>query len=457
MYRFGIRMKRFLLVIGDVAIYQLALVLTLWIRYGTMRAEDWGLHALPFGIVSLLWVIGSYIAGLYDLTLSENTIRFFRLYLESMIANLTIAFVFFYLTPFFGIAPRTNLILYFSIVLLLGYGWRLGYNRFIANTLFRHRVLFIGKGADVSKMVHLLEKAAYGFELVAVIETAPGNRIEDSRIQWFSSITQLESVIQEQRIDTVILGHHPKDIEGLSEALYKTLFLPVTLLDRAVLEETLTGRVPLEYISQTWFLDHLREGEKTWYESMKRGIDLVLAIPVALITLTLLPFIALGIKLSSPGSILYFQERIGRMGKPFIIWKFRTMRQDAEAAGTPQWATENDPRITRIGSFLRATRLDELPQIWNVLRGDMSMIGPRPERPKFVDDLTRQMPFYALRHLTRPGVTGWAQVKFPYAGNVEDNLKKLQYDLYYIKHRSLFMDLAILLKTVAIVLKRQGT
>lgn len=457
MQNISLRFKHILLLMGDLAIFQLSLILMLKLRYNDIRIADWDMHVIPFGIISVLWVLGMYVAGLYDLNTTKNGIKFFRLFLEAMIANLAVAVAFFYLAPFFNIAPRTNLFLYFAIVLLIGYSWRLFFNRFIAPSLFRNRVLFVGHPTDAAKMRDLIEKSAYGFELVGVVETNEGTRLTDERIIWYTSVDLIETVLKERNIDTILLGHRPDDIPGLREALYKTLFHPVALLDRATLEENMTGRVPLDYISQTWFLEHLRENEKTWYESFKRLTDIVIGFPIGIFTAVLYPFIALAIKSSSPGPALYSQIRVGKMGKTFRIWKFRTMRQDAEVLGKPQWATQDDPRVTKIGKFLRATRLDELPQIWNVLRGEMSLIGPRPERPQFVEELTRQMPYYALRHLTRPGLTGWAQVKFPYAGSLEDNLKKLQYDLHYIKHRSFLTDVAILLKTIGIVIRRQGT
>jgi exopolysaccharide biosynthesis polyprenyl glycosylphosphotransferase len=302
-----------------------------------------------------------------------------------------------------------------------------------------------------------MERSGYGFELVAVAETSPGTRFDDGQVTWHVSPDSIERAILDQKIQTVLLGHRPDEVPGLRDALYRTLFMPVALVDRTALEEALTGRVPLEYVSQTWFLEHLRENEKTWYEALKRIMDVILAIPFALVTIVLYPFVALAIKLSSRGPVFYSQVRVGKMGKPFRIWKFRTMRQDAEADGKPLWAAEKDPRVTKVGRFLRKTRVDELPQIWNVLKGEMSLIGPRPERPEFVEELTRQMPYYTLRHLTRPGLTGWAQVKFPYAGTVSDNLQKLQYDLYYIKNRSPFIDAAIILRTIGVMLRRQGT
>ena len=459
MLRLGIRFKQLLLVTGDLIIFQVALLLTLLLRYGHVEQRYWDLHEIPFGVVSTLWIVGSYVEGLYDFNVLKNGIKFFRLYLEGMIANLAVALAFFYLIPIFGIEPRTNLFLYFAIVLLLGYGWRLGYNRLIAHTLFRNRVLFIGSGMDAAKIRTMLERSAFGFHLVAVFETTPNSRFEDPEVAWYSSLGDIEKIIRERDIHTILLGHKPDDIPGLRDALYKTLFLPVTLLDRTALEETITGRIPLEYVSQTWFLEHLRENEKAWYEMAKRIGDILMAIPFGIITLILYPIVALIIKVSSPGPALYSQIRLGKFGKQFRIWKFRTMHVNAEENG-PQFTADakTDPRLFAAGRVLRRLRLDEFPQIWNVLRGNLSFIGPRPERPEFVEQLTERMPYYSLRHLTRPGLTGWAQVRFltPTA-SLEDNLKKLQYDVYYIKHRSPLLDIAILLKTIAIVIRRQGT
>lgn len=458
MFTLGLRMKRVILLLGDAAVFQLALAATLALRYREWNKTTWESHVEPFAMITVLWLIGLYVAGLYDLGIMKNGIKFFRHYLEGMIANLAVAFAFFYLVPVFGIEPRANLFLYFAVSLLFGYGWRLFYNRFIANAFFRNRVLYVGSGADAHKIHRLLEQPVYGYRLAAVMETSDTDAQFDAEgMTWHRNIDDLHEIVVKENIDTILLGHQIHEIPRLRDALYKTIFTPAAVLDRATFEEGMTGRVPLEYVSQTWFLDNLRERQKTWYENVKRWSDLFISIPVAILTLLIYPMIALLIKISSPGSVLYSQIRTGRGGHPFRIWKFRTMRQDAEVDGTPRFATENDPRITPIGKFLRMTRLDELPQIWNVLRGDMSLIGPRPERPEFVEQLTAQMPYYALRHLVRPGLTGWAQVRFPYAGTIEDNLKKLQYDLYYIKNRSVVLDAAILLKTIGIVLRRQGT
>lgn len=442
---------------GDFIVFQISVPLMLLLRYGKIDPINYDQHAVPFLALSLIWLVGFYVAGLYDLKLTKNSLQFLRTFFEGAIANLLLSLGFFYLLPIFGIAPRRNLILFIAIVLLLDYLWRLAFNRIIAKTIFKTRLLFIGSPQDAATIAELIDEAAPGFELKSVLQTAPGTRFDDGSVIWHASPSAIRELINSQAIDTIVVGHKPEEVPGLQDALYDTIFSTVTLVDRAGFEEAYTGRIPLEHISQSWFLSHIHEGEKVAYEGLKRIFDLLLAIPIALITLVLCPFIALLVKISSPGPVLYSQIRVGKNQKHFRIYKFRTMKQNAELAGVPQFAQKDDPRVTKIGKFLRAARLDELPQIWNVLRGDMSLIGPRPERPEFVTELVSQMPYYSLRHLTRPGLTGWAQVQFPYASSFEENLKKLQYDLFYIKHRSFMHDLAILLKTIRIVLKRMGT
>ncbi len=454
----GQNIKRFLLIIGDLVVFQGSLLLTLLIRYGRITEIAWQQHRWPFAIISLVWIVGFYIAGLYDLTLVRNPLKFFRTYVEGMIANLAAAVAFFYLIPFFTIAPRTNLFLDFVLSLLIGYFWRILFNRFLSECFSRGNVLYIGPSKELAQLQELFKKSSLGLTLTAAISTE-GISDPTVSIRWVPDTTHFLRLIEEEKISTIVLGIKPDQFPEIKKALYEALFTSVTLLDRAEIEEATTGRIPLSYVSETWFLDHLRGSQKTWYEAVKRVTDVVLAIPFGILTLVLYPFVALAIKLSAPGPVFYTQTRVGKNGKSFNIIKFRSMKMDAESTG-PQFTADakTDPRLFAIGRWMRRLRIDELPQIWNVLKGDLSLIGPRPERPEFVAPLIERMPHYALRHLIRPGLTGWAQVKFltPTA-SLEDNLKKLQYDLFYVKHRSLVMDLAILLKTIGIVLRRQGT
>ncbi|OGL73299.1 hypothetical protein A3E39_01140 [Candidatus Uhrbacteria bacterium RIFCSPHIGHO2_12_FULL_60_25] len=459
MYKTALNLKRLLLIGGDVLALQASLLATLWLRYGKFETLVWQQHRVPFFYVTGLWVVGLFVAGLYDLSKARNGLAFFRLFLEGMIVNLLVAFAFFYLIPVFGIEPRTNLLLYFAISLLFVYVWRLLYNRYVSRGLFRNRLLFIGSSEDALVICEMLKNRPLGFQVCAVIHTTPRASYAADGLRWDDRLSALEDMLARERISSIVLGHSLEALPELRDALYRTLFTSTAIIDRKELEETLTGRVPVASVTKAWFLENLRESEKTWYEAVKRAIDVLLAIPFGLVTLAITPLVALAIKLSSRGPVFYSQVRVGKGGQLIRIWKFRTMHADAEKDGPTFTASaKTDARLFWTGRIMRQLRIDELPQVWNVLKGDLSFIGPRPERPEFVGSLVERMPYYALRHLTRPGLTGWAQIQLlTPTTSLEDNLKKLQYDLYYIKHRSLILDLAILLKTIGIVLRRQGT
>lgn len=226
-------------------------------------------------------------------------------------------------------------------------------------------------------------------------------------------------------------------------------------LDLTRLYEHLSQRVPVRHIDEHWFIACFSGSRGSFHAHAKRILDVSFACVGLLFALVLWPCIAIAIALGDSGPLLYSQERVGLDGRRFRLYKFRTMRCDAEQHGAV-WARPNDERVTRVGRFLRQTRLDELPQLFNVLKGDMSLVGPRPERPEFVQDLERVIPYYQRRHLVLPGVTGWAQVRFPYGGSIADAEEKLKYDLYYLKHRSIVFDLLILLRTVSVVLYKTG-
>jgi exopolysaccharide biosynthesis polyprenyl glycosylphosphotransferase len=450
--------KRLLLIFGDLIALQIALLLTIIIRFGGFDAERWQMNWPAFTTLSFIWVVGFYVAGLYELTLVREPLKLFRTYLEGMIANLAIALAFFYLLPIFGLAPRTILFLFFAMSLLLGYFWRLVANRFIQSTFSKQRLLFVGPAEELRKVDDLLREGSLGIEVVAAIATS-GESYRHNNVQWFPNIHSFSQAIKEAQINTVVLSVKPDEIPELCDELYRSLITRIDILDRAEIEEAATGRIPLSHVTQTWFLHHLKESQKAWFETLKRITDIFLAIPLAFVTIVIFPFVALMTKLASPGPVLYSQIRVGKGGKTFQIWKFRSMVVDSEKHGAQFTSdAETDPRLFAFGRFMRRTRIDEFPQVWNVLKGDLSFIGPRPERPEFVAPLVERMPHYALRHLTRPGLTGWAQVKFLKPNtSVEDNLKKLQYDLYYIKNRSLILDALILLKTIGVLLRRQGT
>ncbi|PYU20872.1 MAG: hypothetical protein DMG32_21605 [Acidobacteria bacterium] len=230
----------------------------------------------------------------------------------------------------------------------------------------------------------------------------------------------------------------------------------VLVQDGADVYEAITGKVPIESLRLGWLLFSPGFRASRFLLIYKRVAAVLISILGLLLSLPLLPFVALAIGLTSPGAVFYRQKRVGRAGTVFDCYKFRTMRADAEADQGPTWASDDDPRITPVGRFLRMSRLDEIPQLWNVLKGDMNIVGPRPERPEFVDWLTREIPYYYLRHTVRPGITGWAQVRYEYGSSVEASKEKLRYDLFYIKNLSPGLDFLIFFDTVKTILLGRG-
>jgi len=256
-------------------------------------------------------------------------------------------------------------------------------------------------------------------------------------------------------VDPIVLGFNFYKDEQQVQQIFQNLPLKLNYISFANFYENLTKKVPIEMIDEIWFLENFSRSEKRIEEVLKRGFDIFFSAIGILITVVLLPLIALAIKIDSPGPIFYTQKRVGKDGKIFNLYKFRTMKIDAEKEG-PRWAEENDERVTKVGYFLRRTHLDELPQAISIFRGDLSLVGPRPERPEFTSILQKEIPYYNIRTLVKPGITGWAQLNFSYGNSIEDAKEKLQYDFYYIKNRSFFLDLGIILKTAKIVLFAKG-
>jgi len=244
---------------------------------------------------------------------------------------------------------------------------------------------------------------------------------------------------------------------NLVRNLYQCIPLKVVVSELPSFYEKITGKIPVSAIEEVWFLENLMTDQKTFFTGLKRILDILISLILGLGALILTPFIAILVKFSSPGPIFYYQKRVGQDNQIFEIIKFRTMIHNAEKNGA-EWSKEKDNRITWSGKFLRKTRLDELPQLLNILKNEMSFVGPRPERPEFAfsSEILAQIPFYQVRHSIKPGLTGWAQIKYPYGSSIRDTLQKLQYDLYYIKNRSFVLEIAIILKTIKIILSGGG-
>jgi sugar transferase (PEP-CTERM system associated) len=278
--------------------------------------------------------------------------------------------------------------------------------------------------------------------------------LEDSPILGVAG--DLRSVVKNHKISRIIIAMEDRRNKLPTRELVSLRVQGMRVDDASSLLSSLTGRIPLKSVSPSWFIFSEGFYRSRLTEVLKRILDLVVSIVGLILASPLMALTALAIRLDSKGPIFYSQTRVGRMGKEFDVLKFRSMRQDAEQDGVAQWAAKDDPRTTRLGKFLRKFRLDELPQLINVIRGEMSFVGPRPERPEFVERLREAIPYYDQRHTVRPGITGWAQVEYVYGASTEDAFRKLEYDLFYLKNMSIAFDLAIILKTIRIVMTGFG-
>ncbi len=436
-------MKKLSIFLSDIVILYVSLVLTILVRYPSNFQEQYWLHLYPFSLIFIAWLLVFYIANMYEPKLLRNNIHFYSALCQVIIIAAIISIFFFYLIPLYGITPKTNLLIFLVIFTGLEFA-----NRSLSNNIlqksFKKSILIIGANSQSLELeLFIKENPQLGYEIKFVIDIFSDK---------FKIISQ---IIREEKIDTIVLSPEAYQVPEIINIFYKSLEQKVGFVNLASFYERLTGMVPLGAINQIWFLENLNEGEKRAYEIVKRGSDMVFAIILGLVSLLFYPFIILSIKATSEGPVFYRQKRIGRAGKIFEIIKFRTMDKNAEKDIGAVWTANNDPRITKVGGFLRKTRIDELPQLWNILRGQMAFIGPRAERPEFNEQL-KTIPFYEERYLIKPGLSGWAQINFRYGSSVADTAEKLKYDLYYIKNRSLILDLGIALKTIRIMFQRSG-
>lgn len=440
MGNFWLKTRNWFLLSGDVLLLYLALALALFWRYQQDFFHAWWLHLVPFSFIFFLWVVVFYISGLYDLRKARNQAQFFlQLLLIISLAGL-IGMAVFYLWPSLGISPKTNLAVTLALATVFLFGWRLLFNALVSQP--QKKLLLIGEHTQsIELATQINHHPQWGYQVAAIISP--------------EKFTEYKDKLHNLGISSLVISDDLYQTQTLTDALYDSLSARVEMFTLTKFYEQLVKKIPLSVISKVWFLDNLTERDKLAFDKIKRLLDIVLSLIGLILTLPFYPLLYLAVKLDSQGPFFYTQVRLGKLGRPFVIVKIRSMVQNAEKNGA-EWAVPGDARVTRIGKIFRKIRLDELPQLFNVLWGEMSFVGPRPERPEFINQLEEKIPYYKQRLLVKPGLTGWAQVNFKYSSDVTGALEKLQLDLYYIKNRSLFLDLTILLKTVSMVLKGGG-
>ena len=446
-----VNFQKFLTFLGDIGILYLSLWMALLIRYYEIPSSTrWDDHFTPFTIIFVLWIVIFYIADFYNPALLHRKLKISQTVTKLQTINAGISILFFYIFPIFAITPKTNLILTIIISTILLYSWRLITRKLIDKNWFVERIAFINFGAETEELITSLKNNQYwGYETAAIFTNKELNH--KLKVPTYN-LRSFNNIITKENIDVIVTSLTK---QKQTNHLFRHIFQGLKFYDLTNFYESLTGKIPLSTVEQSWFLQNISVQIKRPYDSIKRIIDILTALTAGLISLILFPFIILAIKLTDKGPVFYKQKRIGQNNKIIELIKFRTMKPDAEKNGI-RFAKKKDNRITKIGLWLRKTRLDELPQLWSVLKGDLSLVGPRPERPEFVAQFKEKIPYYSIRNLVKPGLTGWAQINYKYAASLEETYKKLQYDIYYIKNRSPILDLAIALKTIKTVLTQAG-
>jgi sugar transferase (PEP-CTERM system associated) len=408
-------------------------------------------NGLPkIAAITVFTLLLTYYFDLYGpRRIAESWEIYFRLLLVLSVLSFVLAGIVF-IFPETDIAPYVLVagVSFLTVALVL---WRWAYERIISLAVFRERVYVLGCGQQARMVVETLRSSRdAGMEVIGWKGESETNGQHDHFAAELRAFRGLKP-----GVDRVIVAMEDRRQSMPVRELLDLRLRGVVIENSSTLLERLTAKLPLDGLNPSTLI--FTEGFRmsATQQLLRRLLSLAVAFLALVICLPFIPLIILAVRLSSPGPVFFSQTRVGRRGCPFTAYKFRTMRQDAEANGAV-WAAKEDPRVTPIGGFMRKTRLDEIPQLWNVLRGDMAFVGPRPERPEFVQWLSKEIPFYDLRHMIRPGITGWAQVRYQYGASLEETKRKLEYDLYYVKNQSIGLDLLIMFETIKTIILRRG-
>ena len=463
LWRITARERRFILFLGDLLVAGIGLIIALyfwamgdqWLRFSWQflrdRPPEW-YYFLP-----VIWLV--LILELYDIRRSGrkgDTVR--GVIVAALVSTMLYLAIFFISEP--KSLPRRGVAGFIGAVSVLTLLWRLLYIRIFTAPAFLRRVIIVGAGRAGSSLAEIIQKMTpVPFTLVGFVDDDPQKQgIKISGLRVIGNSSKLMDLIEKEHATDLIFAISGEMQPRLYSAILKAEEEGIEVTTMPVTYEELLGRVPISLLDDDWILRTFvdRAHASGSYELGKRMMDLAGAAVGLVLLAIVFPFIALVILIDDGFPILFKQERVGKSGKNFNLLKFRSMRRDAEKDGIARWAVENDERATRSGRFLRRSHLDELPQFLNVLKGDLSLVGPRAERPELVEKLQKEVPFYRARLFIKPGITGWAQINYQYASNVEETAIKLEHDLYYIMHRNLLLDILILVRTVGQVFGFRG-
>jgi len=447
-----------MLLTGDIFIIGISLHIASLLRFGRWMSVYEGKNLLGPIFILLSFLICFYVFDFYGMTNFFSN-RSMAMFLGAMATVALLMVVCFYFIPF-GVGRGIFFCTFLSVG-VLSLAWRAIFSSVFKIVVPVNNVLLVGEGEkikDLSQIISIFPEYRVVSFLTDLDSNLDSKEEFGTRPIFLGNANKIEQIVAEHRINSIVVALEKEPEPNLSRALVNCRLKGVIVYDIPSFYEQLTGKLPVHFLKDHWFLSAQgfeRQG-RAFFKKLKRCFDFMVALLFMILSLPLALIVVLLIKLTSKGPVFYLQQRLGESEKPFTMYKFRTMVEGAEK-DEPKWAEEQDERVTPVGKVLRKTRLDELPQLINVLKGEMSLIGPRPEREYFIKLLKKKIPYYSLRFAVKPGITGWAQVNYRYGATVEDALEKLGYDLYYIKNASLFLDLRILLRTARVCLFGMGS
>jgi exopolysaccharide biosynthesis polyprenyl glycosylphosphotransferase len=426
-------MKRtWIIVLGDFISFFIAFIMLIVIRF---KPEAYNSavnsHVLPFIVLYLCWVLIFYIFGLYDLLNIKPTIPYLKRWILALVSSFTLGMLLFYFVPIFGISPKVNL-----VIQVIGFG--------ISSFLFR-RIIYNLFSKAITQPVILVGGSTYLAELEKTIASNP--QIGLNTVGHFQNVSEINLDLRNIKNVVIILD---KKTETLDQNILDFYNKGVEIIDTAKAYEKYLHKIPVAYIDLSFIIENVNIKKYVIYAIITSIINIIFSLIILIISSPFLLIAVVLVYAHDRGPVFYTHERVGLGGKTFKLYKIRSMNIDAEKDGV-KWTEHNDQRITPIGKIIRKLHIDEIPQMVNILKGDISLVGPRPERPEFVELLEKEIPYYSFRHIIRPGFTGWAQIKYRYANTSESSKEKFEYDLYYIKNRNIFLDFGIIIRTIQII------
>ncbi|WKZ26201.1 MAG: sugar transferase [Candidatus Paceibacterota bacterium] len=438
---FSGKKEAFFLFFGDLLVFLASLWLTLFFRYQEIPGkEEFVNHLKPFSILFAVWFLVFFIAGLYEKHTLIFQSKLPNTLLHTQLANIVIAITFFYFIPFFGITPKTNLFIYLAISFILILFWRVKGQKFFY-TSKRQNAMLVGHGEEMKELKEEVNNnERYGIKFISSVDL--------EEIDGLDFKEEVLKTVYSEEVSVIAIDLRSEKVESVLSNFYNLIFSKVKFVDMHKVYEDIFDRVPMSVLKYNWFLENISTVHNPTFDFVKRVTDIFAALVLGLVSFVFYPIVFLAVKLDDGGPVFFAQNRVGQNNKIFKILKFRSMTVD------------EPKKITKVGSFLRRTRIDELPQLWSVLKGDLSLIGPRPEIPEIAELYEKKVPYYNVRHLIKPGLSGWAQLYHQnppkFNADFDETKTKLSYDLYYIKNRSLMLDLKIALKTLKALFMTSG-